>query len=208
HSEEATEFKAGKFTAQKTKKVFFSIPNDKANEHNDALIKGDVGVVCLTDNSSAICRWMIAGPEVSRVIEEFQDGNRHRERRADTCNHDQTASVENAFDKDVHSFANLIEDLRNPIEEGYVDLVSSSQEITGPVAIKAIRKPYAPATTSIFLDGAAIIQMLKPAADKNFNEYASQIFIPYLSRMLQNLHRLEIVSVGVLQMQEGFCDAM
>jgi len=36
----------------------------------------------------------------------------------------------------------------------------------------------APAT-SIVLNGATIIQMLKPVAAKNF-EYASQIFIPYI----------------------------
>jgi len=36
-------------------------------------------------------------------------------------------------------------------------------------------QPEAPATSSLVLDGAAIVQMLKPASAKTFNEYACQI---------------------------------
>ena len=43
-----------------------------------------------------------------------------------------------------------------------------------------------PVTNSVILGGAAIIQMLKPAAVKNFAEYASQIFIPYIFSQFQN----------------------
>ncbi|KAI0232136.1 hypothetical protein LSAT2_017530, partial [Lamellibrachia satsuma] len=39
----------------------------------------------------------------------------------------------------------------------------------------------APSTTSIVLAGAAIVQMLKPAAVKNFDGYAQEIFILCLS---------------------------
>ena len=43
-----------------------------------------------------------------------------------------------------------------------------------------------PVTSSVILGEAAIIQMLKPAAVKNFAEYASQIFIPYIFSQFQN----------------------
>lgn len=43
------------------------------------------------------------------------------------------------------------------------------------------------------LDGAAIVQMLKPAALKTFEEYAHQIFIPYISTKLQTVSRLDLV---------------
>ena len=42
-----------------------------------------------------------------------------------------------------------------------------------------------PATKSVALDGAASIQMLKPAIVKNFDEYAHQTIIPHLSTRLQ-----------------------
>ena len=51
----------------------------------------------------------------------------------------------------------------------------------------------APATTNIVLDGAVIVHMLKPAVVKNFDEYAQEIFIPYLSTKLQTVSRLDLV---------------
>ena len=68
--------------------MFSSIPIDKAHEQNNALITGDGGAVGLTDNPSALLRWMIAGPEVARAIEELRDGHQHSGRREDTRHHD------------------------------------------------------------------------------------------------------------------------
>ena len=49
------------------------------------------------------------------------------------------------------------------------------------------------ATTGVIVDGAAIVQMLKPAAAKNFAEYVSEIFIPYITSQMRNASRLDIV---------------
>ena len=72
HPDVAKEFKAGKFTVQKTTRVFSSMPIDQAHEQNNALIKGDGGAVGLTEILSALHRWMVAGPEISRVVEEVE----------------------------------------------------------------------------------------------------------------------------------------
>ncbi len=45
---------------------------DQAHEQNNACVKGDGGAVGLTENPAALRRWMIAGPEVVRVISEFE----------------------------------------------------------------------------------------------------------------------------------------
>ena len=50
-----------------------------------------------------------------------------------------------------------------------------------------------PVASSVIVDGAAIVQMLKPAASKNFAEYASQVFIPYITSQLHNTSRLDLV---------------
>ncbi|KAG1709814.1 Dimethylglycine dehydrogenase, mitochondrial [Nymphon striatum] len=76
HPEVARKFREGSFTVQKTKKIS-SNAIDQAHEQNNACIKGDGGAVGLTDNPAALRRWMIAGLEVARVIEEFQHGNQH-----------------------------------------------------------------------------------------------------------------------------------
>ena len=50
-----------------------------------------------------------------------------------------------------------------------------------------------PDTTCLVLDGAVIVQMLKPAVAKNFDDYAQDVFIPYLSSKLQTVSRLDLV---------------
>lgn len=310
HPNVARKFSEGHFTVKKTQRVFSSIPPDQAHEQNNACIKGDGGAVGLTDNPSALRRWMVAGPEVARVIEEFQDGNQYCRRQiTDTRHHDQTPSVQASFVRDVCSLVGVIEEMGNPFEEESQDLVIlDSKDIAGPAAVetvmnakrigqeqfkaftreclldrtKAVDNPIprnklkvfststprsqskgqqqltsvkndrelfarlyigcqtrdgnleeffchenqacppalsdggnlftgtksdlitcleeisdakteTPVTTCIVLDGAAIVQMLKPAASKTFEEYAHQIFIPYISTKLQTVSRLDLI---------------
>jgi hypothetical protein len=110
HPNVTKEFKAGKFTVQKTRKVFSSIAIDQAHEQNNALIKGDGGAVGLTDNPSALHHWMTAGPEVARVVQEFQSACSYKETRFHTRHHDQTTHVQTALAEDVHSLLSVIED--------------------------------------------------------------------------------------------------
>ncbi len=72
HPEISRKFNAGHFTVQKTKRVFSSIPLDQAHEQNNACVKGDGGAVGLTEDPSALRR-MVDGPEVARVIGEFEN---------------------------------------------------------------------------------------------------------------------------------------
>jgi len=55
---------------------FSAISVDQANERNNAVIKGYKGTVGLSDNPSALRQWMVAGPEVARLIEGFQDATK------------------------------------------------------------------------------------------------------------------------------------
>lgn len=48
----------------------------------------------------------------------------------------------------------------------------------------------APKVTNVVIDGAALVQMLKPGAAKIFEEYAHQVFIPYI---LGQLHHVSCV---------------
>ena len=54
-------------------------------------------------------------------------------------------------------------------------------------------KQDAPAATCVVLDGAAIIQMLKSTAAKNFDDYASQIIISFLATKLRDTTELDLV---------------
>ena len=63
----------GHFTMQKTQKTFSSIALEQNHEQLIEFIKGDGGAVGLTENPAALLRCMVVGPEVARVINEFDE---------------------------------------------------------------------------------------------------------------------------------------
>jgi len=309
HHEVLEEFRAGMFTVQKTKRIFSSIATDQAHEQNNACIKGDGGAVGLMDNPNALQRWMVAGPEVARVIGEFEMAQEHHGGKAQTLHHDQTESIQKSFDKDVRSLVSVIEELGNPFLEETTDIVvldtkdiASSSVIhsvqnvqkVGKEALESFvqerlierKKPLndvlsrnklplfgsssgkaqpkdkqkvaslksdvqlfsrlyiacqtregnlddffrhenqpfppslsqagklrtgtksdllqcfeeiapastqAPEVTCVILDGAAIVQMLKPGTAKTFGEYAKEVFIPFVLSQYKSATRLDLV---------------
>ena len=67
------EFCKGKFTVNKTQRPFSRTALGESHEQNNAWVKGDGGAVGLTENSSALLRWMVSGPEMSQCFR--QEGN-------------------------------------------------------------------------------------------------------------------------------------
>ena len=83
---------------------------------------------------------MVAGPEVARATEEFQDGNEHWGRRVDTHHQDQTLCVQTSFSEDVRSLVSVMEKLDNYFEEESVDLVVlDTKEMACPAAAESVR---------------------------------------------------------------------
>ena len=66
------QFEKGLFTVHKTPRRFSAIAIDQAHEQNNGMVKGDGGAVGLTENPSALRRWMISGPEMARLVKEFE----------------------------------------------------------------------------------------------------------------------------------------
>ena len=306
HPDIYRQFCNGHFTVQKTKRVFSAIPIDQAHEQNNACVKGDGGAVGLTDDPSALRRWMVAGPEIARMIDEFENLVLHWNEREETCHHDQTVSVQASFAQYVSSLVRVIEELGNPFEEESQDLiVLDTKEIANPAVVQTVRnakkigqeqfdtftkeclidrtksiddpihrnklplfststcktskgkqqltslksdvqlfsrlyigcqtrdgnldeffrhenqscppslsvagklhlgtksdllvcledisaaQSVAPSVTSAVIDGAAIVQILKRGGVKTFQEYADEVFIPYISGELRNVSRLD-----------------
>jgi len=88
---------------------------------------------------------MVTGLGVARFIEEFQDATEPENRSQDTKHHDQCASVQTAFLKNVQSVIRMMEDFRNSFEEdSHQDLlVLDTKEIAAPPgAAYAIRHAH------------------------------------------------------------------
>ena len=45
------------------------MPEDQAHEQNNKTIKIDGGAIGILDNATALIKWMIAGPEIARLLE-------------------------------------------------------------------------------------------------------------------------------------------
>lgn len=113
------EFMKGKFVVSKTCNKFSSIAIDQAHEQTNAVVKGDGGAVGITENAAALRRWMLSGPEISRLIQEFETAINRPTRSKDACHHEETKSTQLSFLSDVKSLAQAITDLGNPfLEEG------------------------------------------------------------------------------------------
>ena len=66
HPDVASEFHKGNFVVQKSRRDFSAMVID--HEKNNAVINGDGGAIGLTEDPAVLRRWMVAGPETSRLI--------------------------------------------------------------------------------------------------------------------------------------------
>ena len=68
HPNVATEFQNGHFFVKKPLNAFSSLPIDHAHEQNNKSVKDDRGARGITENMSELLLWMVAGPEIARLI--------------------------------------------------------------------------------------------------------------------------------------------
>ena len=124
----AKEFLKGKFTVQKTSNVFSSMAIDQAHEQNNKLVKGDGGAIGLTENWNGLCRWMLAGPETARILQEFEE-NRNISKTARNDHHEMTSGTQTKFKKDIVSLISSLEEFGNPFDEESGELISLASKV-------------------------------------------------------------------------------
>ena len=127
HPELHRKFSEGAFVVRKTTRKFSAIAIDHAHEQCNALVKGEGGAVGLTSNVNALKRWMIAGPEVSRLMKNFEECLPTSKQSQD--HHENTESLQRAFRDEVNALVKAFEDLGNPFSEdsGYLYALDSKE---------------------------------------------------------------------------------
>ena len=118
------EFMKGHFAVNKTNNIFSAMAIDRCHEQQNDLIKGEGGAVGLTECPQALERWMVAGPEISRLINEFEEDLQNSRSKISTKHHEQTPSIQKAFANDVKSLVATVEELGNPFLEDSGDLLT------------------------------------------------------------------------------------
>ena len=70
------EFENGYWTITRSNRRFSCIPIDQALEQaNKRVMKGVGGIIGLTENPGMLERWIVTGPEISCVVEDFDPTN-------------------------------------------------------------------------------------------------------------------------------------
>ena len=130
-----SEFMSGKFVVNKTGRAFSAIAIDQAHEQLNAAVKGDGGIIGLTENETALRRWLIASPEIARLLDEFESSKQDTSSVA--VHHEERPSVQNSFRREIKSLIAKMEEFGNPFEDDSETLSNfqSKQVVASSVAV-------------------------------------------------------------------------
>ena len=137
HPAVAFEFGKGNFTVCKTSRPFSAIAVDHAHEQCNKLVKEEGGAIGLTGNEHALRRWMIAGPEVARMVEEFEQIEECSEKK----HHEQTPAVQKTFVTNIGNVISTLEEFGNPFAIDSGPLASlQSKVIASDMVVNTVKK--------------------------------------------------------------------
>ena len=85
------ELQLGRFVVHKTNRELSGIAIDQAHEQANAIVKGDGGAIGVTEDPSALRRWMVSGPEVSQLVNQYELASQVNEATEDIRHHEQTS---------------------------------------------------------------------------------------------------------------------
>ncbi|KAL9966870.1 hypothetical protein ACROYT_G025005 [Oculina patagonica] len=111
HPDVCAEFRNGAFVVHKTQRLFSSIALDHAHEQVNGL----------TENPAALRRWMVPGPELSRMVDKFEETISAKESQK---HHKQNLATQSAFAKNILNLVSSFEELGNPFKENGEELTA------------------------------------------------------------------------------------
>ena len=118
---------------QKSNRNFSRIATDQNHEKINAKIKRVGGAMGLTENETALQRWLICGPEISRLLNEFESINEGVNHVWE--HHEFPDPVQSIFHKEVKSLLSALEDVGNPFDDDSSDLFHLETKIAVPETI-------------------------------------------------------------------------
>ena len=90
-------------------------------------MKGSGGCIGLTENPVAFRRWMLSGPELVRLQQQFEDEyliDDDPDNPKNFRNHKQGLAAQKTFQKQVHSLYEMFKKMGNPFLDNFPELVT------------------------------------------------------------------------------------
>ena len=104
--------KAGRFTVQKTNRVFSRISDDHSHEQNKKIIKMEAGAIGILDCPKALTKWIIAAPKIAQLILEHEVAMNNA-----TIHHEHSKTFEAMFRNNVKALLKEFTTEGNPFNE-------------------------------------------------------------------------------------------
>ena len=134
------EFFKGTFAVQKTNQKFSEIGLNHNHEQMNSKIKGIGRAIGLTENDQALWRWLISGPEIAQLFEEFESVL-DSEVVEVAEHHDSSISTQTHFLKEVKLMLSAVIKLGNPFLDDGSDLYAlDTKEVVYQNAASALRQ--------------------------------------------------------------------
>ena len=133
--------KMGNFVVHKSGQEYSAMSIDQAHEQTNAVIKGVGGAIGLTEDPSALRRWMVAGPEVSHWVSQYEAASKAKDVTEGTDHHEQREKTQRLFHEKVGRLT--IQDMGNPFQEDSGDLLTlDTKDIAHTSAVALLGQHY------------------------------------------------------------------
>ena len=127
----------------KTSNKYSAIPVDQAHEQENRYVKSSGGCIGLTENPIAFRRWMLSGPELSRLQKQFEEeylADVDPENPMNFQNHEQGPAAQKTFQGQVRNLGNIFRKMGNPFLDEFKDLVTlDSRNCVDESVVTALR---------------------------------------------------------------------
>ena len=131
----------GKFTIKKSCRPFSRMALDEGHEQNNAFVEGDGGAVGLTENPAALLRWMVAGPEMARVVGEFLSLLDKKEADSHLHHHEGKPATQLMFLNHTKSLIKTVKSMGNLFSDTSGDLiVLDTREVVDAAVVDSMPK--------------------------------------------------------------------
>ena len=119
------EFMEGNFVGQKSKRSGSTIALDQTYEQLINVLKGDGGIIGLSEDPSSLRLHQVAGPELARLVAQFEEYYTDSSESSSSCNHhEQYPEFQKSFKNDVDGMISALESLATPFTEDSGELFS------------------------------------------------------------------------------------
>ena len=122
------EFKKGHWTITRSNHHFSSLPIDQAHEQANKRVKGVGGIIGLTENRDMLERWIVTGPEISHVVEEFTGANDNDDDE-ELPHHEEGYAFQYRFLRHTKDLMEVLLSNGNPFEEHSGGLVTLDNKV-------------------------------------------------------------------------------